>query len=60
MIYKSYRTGFTRDIPITSAKTLEDCIEKTEKYLFPWNDSDFEAYDSKDEVVYRSNQRTKV
>ena len=53
-MYKSYRKGFTRDIPITSAKTLEDCIEKTEKYLFPWNDSDFEVYDSKDEVVYRS------
>ena len=53
-MYKSYRIGFTRDIPITSAINLEDCIEKTEKYLFPWDDSHFEVYNSEDEVVYTS------
>ena len=59
-MYKSYRSGFTRDIPITTATTLEGCIEKTEKYLFPWDDSDFEVYNSKDEVVYESGSRIKV
>ena len=53
-MYKSYRSGFTRDIPITSARNLEDCIEKTEKYLSTWDDSHFEVYNSKDEAVYKS------
>lgn len=56
-MYKSYRTGHTRDIPITSAKTLEDCIEKTEKYLFTWDDRPFDVYDSNDKIVYKSEQK---
>ena len=53
-MYKSYRSGFTRDIPITTATTLEGCIEKTKKYLPHWYNRPFDVYDSKDEVVYRS------
>ena len=53
-MYKSYRSGFTRDIPITTATTLEGCIEKTKQYLLHWYNRPFDVYDSKDEVVYRS------